>query len=55
MLQDLIAAAFTNAMDKVKESLNQEMGSFMGAGGQGMQGNPGGFPGFPGFGAPGAS
>jgi DNA-binding YbaB/EbfC family protein len=55
MLQDLIAAAFTGAMEKVKESLNREMGSLMGTGSQGMPGFPG-FPGgFPGFGAPGAS
>jgi DNA-binding YbaB/EbfC family protein len=48
MLQDLVAAAFTSAADKVKEALNREMGSLMGAAG----GLP---PGFPGFGAPGAS
>jgi DNA-binding YbaB/EbfC family protein len=40
MLQDLVAAAFTGAAEKVKEALNREMGSFMGA--------AGGIPGFPG-------
>jgi DNA-binding YbaB/EbfC family protein len=57
MLQDLVAAAFTGAMDKVKEALNREMGSLMGmAGMQGIPGMPPGFPGgFPGFGAPGTS
>jgi DNA-binding YbaB/EbfC family protein len=37
MLQDLIKAAFTNAMEKVKETIGQEMGS--------ITGMPGGFPG----------
>ena len=37
MLQDLIAAAFNSAMEKVRETVNQEMGS--------MAGLPGGFPG----------
>jgi DNA-binding YbaB/EbfC family protein len=47
MLQDLVAAAFTSAAEKIKEVLNREMGSLMGmAGSQGMP------PGFPGFGAP---
>ncbi|MDR2738709.1 MAG: YbaB/EbfC family nucleoid-associated protein [Treponema sp.] len=51
MLQDLVAAAFTGAVDKVKEVLNHEMGSLMG-----IPGMPPGFPGgFPGFGAPGAT
>jgi DNA-binding YbaB/EbfC family protein len=45
MLQDLITAAFTGAMEKIKETLNSEMGSFMG-------GMP---PGFPGTGFPGIS
>jgi DNA-binding YbaB/EbfC family protein len=53
MLQDLVAAAFTSAAEKIKEALNREMGSLMGmAGGQGVPGFPGGFPG---FGAPGSS
>jgi DNA-binding YbaB/EbfC family protein len=45
MLQDLIAAAFTNAMEKIKEALSREMGSLMGS-------MP---PGFPGAGFPGVS
>jgi DNA-binding YbaB/EbfC family protein len=36
MLHDLIKAAFTNAMEKVKETISQEMGA--------MTGMPGGFP-----------
>jgi DNA-binding YbaB/EbfC family protein len=43
MLQDLIAAAFSNGLEKVKEAVNREVGV--------MAGIPaGGFPGFPGFG-----
>ena len=30
MLQDLIAAAFNNAMEKIRESINQEMGVMAG-------------------------
>ena len=52
MLQDLVAAAFTGAAEKVREALNREMGALMGVGG-GMPGMPG-LPGFPGFGAPGS-
>ncbi len=37
MLQDLIKAAFANAMEKVKETIGQEMGNITGI--------PGGFPG----------
>jgi DNA-binding protein YbaB len=37
MLQDLIKAAFSNAMEKVKETISQEMGN--------ITGMPGGFPG----------
>jgi DNA-binding YbaB/EbfC family protein len=47
MLQDLVAAAFTSAMGKIREAINREMGALMGV--------PGGFPpgmGLPGFGAP---
>jgi DNA-binding YbaB/EbfC family protein len=40
MLQDLIAAAFTSAMEKIRETINQEMGSL--AGGLGLPGLPGG-------------
>ncbi|MDR1596438.1 MAG: YbaB/EbfC family nucleoid-associated protein [Treponema sp.] len=47
MLQDLVSAAFTGAVDKVKEALNREMGSLMG-----MPSMP---PVFPGFGAPGTA
>ncbi|MFP3089560.1 YbaB/EbfC family nucleoid-associated protein [Treponema sp. TIM-1] len=43
MLQDLIIAAFTAAMEKIKEAVNAEMGAL--AGGMGMPG----FPGFPGL------
>jgi DNA-binding YbaB/EbfC family protein len=50
MLQDLVAAAFTSASEKIKEALNREMGSLMGM--AGLQGMP---PGFPGFGFPGVS
>ncbi|GHV77469.1 nucleoid-associated protein [Spirochaetia bacterium] len=53
MLQDLVAAAFASAAEKIKEALNREMGSLMGA--AGLQGVPGMPPGFPGFGTPGAS
>ncbi|MDR2068323.1 MAG: YbaB/EbfC family nucleoid-associated protein [Spirochaetaceae bacterium] len=43
MLQDLIIAAFTAAMEKIKEAVNAEMGAL--AGGMGITG----FPGFPGI------
>ena len=42
MLQDLIVAAFTAAMEKVKEAINQEMGAL--TGGMGLP-NFSGFPG----------
>lgn len=43
MLQDLIAAAFSNGLEKIKETVNREIGV--------MAGIPGGtIPGFPGFG-----
>jgi DNA-binding YbaB/EbfC family protein len=45
MLQDLIVAAFSSAIEKAKEALNAEVGAM--AGGAGMPGIPG-FPGFPG-------
>ena len=48
MLQDLVAAAFTNAMEKIKEAVNREMGSLIPGG---MQNIPG-MPGFPGMGPP---
>jgi DNA-binding YbaB/EbfC family protein len=50
MLQDLVAAAFTSGIEKIRERLNQEMGAM--AGGLGIAGIPG-FP-FPGPGFPGA-
>jgi DNA-binding YbaB/EbfC family protein len=46
MLQDLVAAAFTNAIDKIREALNREMGALMGMAGGIPPGFPGGFPGF---------
>ena len=42
MLQDLTSAAFTNAMDKIRQAINAEMGVL--AGGMGIPGMPG-FPG----------
>ncbi|MHB9291154.1 putative nucleoid-associated protein EbfC [Hollandina sp. SP2] len=50
MLEDLIIAAFTNAMEKVREAINREMGALAG----GMQ-MPGINPGFPGAGFSGNS
>jgi DNA-binding YbaB/EbfC family protein len=44
ILEGLIMSAFTNAMEKMKEAINQEMGAM--AGGLGIPGLPGGFPGF---------
>jgi len=46
MLQDLVAAAFTNALEKIKEAVNREVGSLIPGGMQGLQGFPG-MPGFP--------
>jgi DNA-binding YbaB/EbfC family protein len=43
MLEDLIAAAFTNAMEKIKEAIGREMGGLF----------PGGMPNIPGI-VPGA-
>jgi DNA-binding YbaB/EbfC family protein len=48
ILEDLIASAFTSAMEKIKEAVNREMGAL--AGGLGIPGLPGGAAGFPGFG-----
>jgi DNA-binding YbaB/EbfC family protein len=50
MLQDLIAAAFTDGMGKIRERINQEMGAL--TGGLSIPGMP---PGFPGSGLPGGS
>jgi DNA-binding YbaB/EbfC family protein len=52
MLQDLITAAFNNALEKVREAVNREMGAL--AGTLGIPGLPGMIPGFPGSGFPGA-
>ncbi|GHT65361.1 hypothetical protein FACS1894110_07060 [Spirochaetia bacterium] len=49
MLQDLITAAFTDGMGKIRERISQEMGAL--TGGMGMPGMP---PGFPGGGFPGS-
>ena len=43
MIEDLVMAAFNNAMEKIKEAINQEVGSMI-PGGM----IPGGIPGFPG-------
>lgn len=51
MLQDLVMAAFSNALEKIKEAINKEVGAM--AGGMGMPGLSG-IPGFPGV-FPGAS
>ena len=47
-LQDLIVAAFNNAMEKIRDAINQEMGAMIPGGIQGIQGTQG-FPGMPGF------
>ena len=47
MLEDLIAAAFNNAMEKIREAINREMGAMIPGGIPGMSGIPG-MPGFPG-------
>ena len=46
MLQDLIAAAFSNAMDKAREAIGREVGGMIPGGMQALQGFPG-MPGFP--------
>jgi DNA-binding YbaB/EbfC family protein len=51
MLQDLITAAFTDGMGKIRERINQEMGAF--AGSMGIPGMPGMPPGLSGAGFPG--
>jgi DNA-binding YbaB/EbfC family protein len=43
MLQDLVAAAFASAVDKIREALNREMGALMGLAGGMPTGFPGGF------------
>jgi DNA-binding YbaB/EbfC family protein len=49
MLQDLVAAAFSDAVEKVKEAIQREMGAM--TGGLGIPG----LPGFPGGGLPGGA
>jgi len=44
MLQDLIEAAFNNAMEKVREEINREVGSMIPGGLQGIPGMAGMFP-----------
>jgi hypothetical protein len=46
MLQDLIAAALNSAMEKIRDAINQELGSMIPGGIQGIPGIQG-FPGFP--------
>ena len=43
MIQDLVTAAFNNAMEKAREAVNRELGAMLPAGMQGLQGMPG-FP-----------
>lgn len=49
MLQDLVMAAFSSALEKVKEAINGEMGAMAGSLGipglSGLPGFPGAFPG----------
>jgi DNA-binding YbaB/EbfC family protein len=45
MLQDLITAAFNDAMEKVREAINQEIGSMIPGGIAGIPGFLGNFPG----------
>ena len=51
MLQDLAAAAFSSALEKVREVISKEMGAMAGGLGipglSGLPGFPGGFPGAP--------
>ena len=47
MLQDLVAAAFTDAMEKIREAVNREAGSMIPGGLQGMN-IPGLMPNMPG-------
>jgi DNA-binding YbaB/EbfC family protein len=49
MLQDLVAAAFTSGLEKVKDAVNGEMGAMAGGLGIPGLGNTGFPPGFPGF------
>ncbi|MDR2102097.1 MAG: YbaB/EbfC family nucleoid-associated protein [Treponema sp.] len=48
LLQDLIVAAFTDASEKIRERINQEMGAMAGSMGiPGLSGVPFGYPGIP--------
>ena len=40
MLQDLVTAAFNNAIEKVREAVNEELGAMLPGGTQGMPGFP---------------
>ena len=46
LLQDVIAAAFNSAMEKIREEINREMGNIIPGGIPGMSNFPG-LPGFP--------
>jgi hypothetical protein len=46
MLQDLVAAALNNAIEKIREAVNKELGNMIPGGIPGGQGFPG-LPGFP--------
>ena len=46
MVQDLVAAALNNAMEKIRDAINSELGSLIPGGIQGIPGMQG-FPGFP--------
>jgi DNA-binding YbaB/EbfC family protein len=47
MLADLVAAAFSSSLEKVRAAVSGEMGAMAGGLGiQGFTGNPSGFPGF---------
>jgi DNA-binding YbaB/EbfC family protein len=48
MLQDLVAAAFASALNKIRGALNREMGAIIGVPGGMPPGAPGSFPGFTG-------
>ena len=48
LIQDLVVAAFNNAMEKVREAINQELGGMIPGGLQGIPGMSG-MPGMPGF------
>ena len=46
LLQDVITAAFNNAMEKIREAINRELGGMIPGGIPGLPGMQG-FPGFP--------